>query len=278
MNLFCKPDDPILDLLHHELQANISRVPDGRLAPLSVLEHLADSRIKYRTQLPFILSRPTDLDLNDSYIEEKPMANISGEKTTRMDTAFGLKILRGFLQGFGVGFPNIDTYFKDTLKVSFSFENVKISWIDNGLLGDALKSQTIDRQNPVNAGFFADPPSKLLVVDAIITSSHFAMHVEETSISDFSINIQALKKELGKGETKLQAVETDNRTVVFKGKKPLPFAFTCLWIRLDATGRVVSMPPFSKKVRQVLRGASSSINLEKFQIKDPETPSLLDFD
>ncbi|MCB0532002.1 MAG: hypothetical protein KDD14_07360 [Saprospiraceae bacterium] len=265
MNLFCKPDDPIISLLHQELNANISRIPDGRLAPLGVLELLPSNSTKYRTTLPNILARPTDLDVNDSYFQTRPMASISGEKTTNTEASFGLKILQGFLQGFDASLPNLGMYFKDATKVSFSFENVKITWIDNGLLGEALIDQSIDLRNPMTAGFFTTPASKLLCIDAVITSSNFTFNVEESTHDNFAINLEALKKELGQAETKLEAIESGKRTVRFKGKQPLPFAFTCLWLQLNPEGRILAMPVHEREVRSVF-GTGPKQDLPKYQI------------
>ena len=41
MYLFCRPNDPVLDLLHSVLNVNLARVPDGRLTPLKVLQLLS---------------------------------------------------------------------------------------------------------------------------------------------------------------------------------------------------------------------------------------------
>lgn len=276
MNLFCRPNDPILNLLHSVLNANLARVPDGRLAPLTVLELSPGKRLKLRTALPHILSFPTEVELNERLFETKPLASISGEKSTSTDAALGLKILNGFLQGFGVSLPNLNLHFKDATKVSFSFESVKTTWIDNGLLGEFLTNQTINKNNPMTAGFFANPPSKLLVVDSIITSANFSMYVEESTRDEFEIDIAALKKELGQAKTKLEAIESGKRTVTFKGPKPLPFAYTCIRLELDGQGKIVAMPPFKPGVRTVGFESVSAPVFEKFQISGDL--ALLDLD
>jgi hypothetical protein len=276
MNLFCRPEDPILNLLHSILNANLVRIPDGRLAPLMVLELSAQKHLKLRTLLPHILSFPTEVDLNERLFETKPLASISGEKTTRTDAGLGLKILNGFLQGFGASLPNLNFHFKDATKVSFSFESVMTTWVDNGLLGKSLSNQTINKNNPMTAGFFANPPSTLLVIDSIITSAHFSMCVEESTHDEFEIDFEALKKELGQAKTKLEAFESGKRTVTFRGTNPLPFAYTCIRLELNGQGKIVAMPGFKPRYRAINFESDSTPDFEKFRISNDI--ALLDLD
>ena len=275
MNLFCKPEDPVLDLLHRELSANISRVPDGRLEPLMVLELPPRGKPRLRTTLANIVDWTEDVALDKTFFQTKPLASISGERTTSTDASFGLKILSGFLKGFGASLPNLRAHFKDVIKVSFSFENVKITWLDNGLLGKSLINCKVSRGNPMTADFFGDPPAKLLVVDAVITSTNFSFHVEETASDKFSIDMEAIKKELGQAEVKLQAEEAGQRTVMFKGTKPLPFAFTCLLLKLDDKGNILAMPVFRPRGPLTFTGGPQE-NFQKYQIS--AEPALLELE
>jgi len=248
--LFC-PNDPILELLDEHLQASIVKVPDERIYPLRVIEKTNKKVAKFRGKLENIttISIP-EADL-DELLEDKRMANISGTKSTATNSELGLKILQGFLKGFSANVPNLKAHFKDVTKVSFSFENVARKWIDNNLLGRELRDLIIDRANPATAGFFNNPASKLLVIDSIITSNDFSIHVEDAVDDSFQFEAAAIQEELGKLNTKIEVASTSNLSLTFKGTQPLPFAFTTIELKLDSTGKVTKMPAYTKNLPQV---------------------------
>lgn len=254
MGLFFK-DDPVFSVLHDVLQANILKIPDARIAPLGVIERSVLGTSKFRTTLGNILTKASDIDIDPAYLVTKPMANIAGEQTRRTDLQLGLEILGGFLKGFGVTLPNLGIHFKDVTKVTFSFENVRRIWMDNGILAAELKDQRIER-NAMTSGFFDFPASKLLLIDSVIVSNDFSIHAAETVDDSFGFDVQAITEEMGGVGGKLKVESRGSHTLTFQGEDSLPFAFTCVHFRLDGEGRITGMPAFTRKIPTVMSGSS----------------------
>lgn len=245
-------EDPVFGMIHEALQANVLSVPDGRIRPLSVIERPRTGSAKYRTTLAHVVREASDVSLNETYLETEPMANISGEHTQDMNIDLGLEMLAGYLRGFGVTLPNLKLHFRGIQRVSFSFENVQRVWADNGLLAQELRDKHIER-NAVTEGFFGLLPTKLLLVDSIITSNDFSIHATETTDDGFTFNPTPIAETLEGTGSDLGVYVRNQRTLTFRGNAELPFAFTCVQLRLDKAGKIVEMPPFVKKVRRLMR-------------------------
>ncbi len=252
MGLFFK-DDPVFSLIHSVLKANVLSVPDARIVTLGVIEKPPMGTPKFRTTISTILDKPTDLELNTGFLSTKPMSNIAGEQTQATDLNAGLQMLRGFLKGFGVSLPNLTAHFKDVSKVAFSFENIERTWADNGLLALEFKDQTIVR-NAMTQSFFGFPASKLLLIDSVIKSSDFSIHATETTRDSFSFDLDSVQHEMGAKKDQLSVEVQGSHTLTFRSSLSLPFAFTCIHLRLDDQGRVFDMPAFVKPMPNMMQG------------------------
>jgi len=250
MSLFLK-EDSVFSILYNILQANVLRIPDERIVPLGVIEKPLLGKAKFRTTLGTILKETNDLDINENYLVNKRMASISGTETSQVNLSTGLEILTSFLTGFGINLPNIAR-----------FENVHRQWVDNGILASVLENQSIVK-NALTKGFFGIPSNKLLVIDSIITSNDFTIHVSDVVRDNFSFNATAIAHEISETENKLKVLSSNNHSLTFKGEKNLPFAFTCLLFRINSNGKIVAMPPFTKQI-PVVMGKREKKKMEKY--------------
>ncbi|GAB4044661.1 gasdermin [Spirosoma litoris] len=239
--LFCKEVDPLVAVLKDWLRAEILRIPNGEVKPLLVIER-AGQQLHPRGKLSRLLTHPERFLVGDGEIQKDYMADLSGVRSRKANLAIGIKIANNFLKGFGVN-SGIESLIQGATTLSFSFSNVYKCTFDNGLLGTALKYQSIDKSNPVTAGFFTG--SDLLVVDSIITSDNFSIHIADEDKVDLSGKAAEIEK-LFKASATLKVEEIAKTTISFKREIPLPFAFTCLKFNLDEAGRIVGMPPVRK--------------------------------
>ena len=238
--LFCKEKDPLVSILKDWLKAEILRIPNEQIKPLLVIER-KKQLLHPRGTLGNLLTHPELFSLKTSHIQQEYMADLSGLQSRSAKLTIGVSIANNFLSGFGYN-SSIGSVIEGVTNVSFSFNNVYKYYIDNGLLGKALKSQTIDRQNPATSGFFNKDKSDLLIVDSIITSNNFKIHVEDND--QVNLTVKAIEIEnLFKASDTLKVEEIAKTTISFKRQMPIPFAFTCLKIELDQAGRIIGMPP-----------------------------------
>ncbi len=276
MKLFCKRD-PLVDFFRNEVCANLLSIPDARVGVLGVIEQIRKTENKLRTEnIANLLKDLKDPDLlsYDLYVKTRPMANISGVKSTSTNTEFGMKVLHKFLHGFGVNAPGISSHFETIEKVSFSFNNVQRHWADNALLGDAFTNQAIEKRADT-AGFFQAKASKLLLVDSTIVSNSFCIHAETQEGSHFSFENADIPGVIEGTGVQVKIEKTDRHTLSFSGQQALPFAFTCLELKLDASANIIGMPVFTKHIPKIMGSNVGSYAKTKLPGGEPSTDSEL---
>src|SRR5205085_4284329 len=184
--------DPLTTTLREVFGANIMRVPEERIQPLSVIAS-QDARSKFRGALaPFVSGQP-QLVFNPADLINSQMADVSGRRSRKVSLELGLQILEGFLQGFGIPSAGVSAKLKGALEVSFSFKNVGRCYVDNNWLGRILAGRVIDKENPAAEIFFREDAYSFLVIDSVITSSDFSISVERTESQGFNFDIPAIQ-------------------------------------------------------------------------------------
>lgn len=184
------------------------------------------------------------------------MAGLSGKHSRRVSFEFGFKILDNFLGAFGVPSAGIDAAFEGAAEVSFSFANVRRSYVDKNVLGNLLRDHRVDAKNPAARIYFGRNPWSPLVIDSTIESSNFTFRVERSSRRDFKVDLGAIQQVIDAAKVGVKVGAVSARTVTFKGRQHLTFAFTCVRMYLDPKGRITSLPdePSSHRL-QALAGA-----------------------
>src|ERR1700750_1322732 len=90
-------EDPVVNMLHGRLKANILQVPEERYQPLAVLA-AADDYARFIGAIhPLIHGHVPSLPP----VALSPFAELSGTKTTSVKLSLGLKILERYLQPIG---------------------------------------------------------------------------------------------------------------------------------------------------------------------------------
>ena len=155
----------------------VVRIPSGRIQPLlSVAERKGE--LSVRGELRFLLSDPKALELK---AQTQPMAAFSLKKTVAVDLKFGLKVLAGLLQGFGIPLPPVQAAVAHATQISFTFQDVQRRFVDVNELGAALAAIRIPPGNPAAAIYFGKNPHRLLVIDSILESPSFGIKVMSAS-------------------------------------------------------------------------------------------------
>lgn len=226
-------DDRLLTILRDTFKASPIKVPEERIKPLVALE-VNKQKVKFIGDLNHLLDDPNPIIIK---AQTSPMANLSATNSKTVDTELGLKIMGGFLQGFGVEGASLDFAFKGAKKISFSFQNVTREFIDIGELGNILSKRNFNLKNPVNQPFI-DETSTCVVIDSVIRSDNFSIHVEEANSSDFKIDTQEIANVLGSGESKVSTKSSSDLNISFQGNVPLAFAFTGFVLLSDEEGSI----------------------------------------
>lgn len=236
----CK-DDPLVGTLSEVFGANIVRVPEERIRPLSVVS-VCDGRSSFRGELAYLVKDLSPPDLDPSHLNTSRMTDLSGKRSRKVSADLGLQILDGFLRGFGVPSAGIQQKLTGASQVSFSFKNVQRMHADVGWLGHTLSGHAIDKSNAAAAICFGEDGCEFLVIDSVITSSDFSISVDRTEGGDFHLDIPAIQQIVTQAQAGVRVSSASSRELTFQGDKQLAFAFSCVRLCLDDDGKIVAMP------------------------------------
>jgi hypothetical protein len=233
-------EDPLVSLVHELYGANMVRVPDARVRPLSVVVH-HHGRSFFRGSLLPLLSDARPLGLQP---EETLLTDISGRRSRRVTLDLGLHILRGFLSGFGLPHAGLEVGLNDAAYLAFAFPAARRRALDVNALGWALAGRRLDQGNPAAAMLFAeDPAYELLLVDSVITSRQIAIVVGAAKGRRVNVDLAALRQALAELGGNVEAGADGEIELILSSKAELTFAFSCVRICLDSDGRIASIPP-----------------------------------
>jgi hypothetical protein len=236
------PGDTLTTTLREVFGANIVRVPEERIQPLCVIASM-EGRSKFRGALAPLVSGQPELAFDPTHVIDSQMADVSGKRSRKVNLELGLRILEGFLQGFGVPSAGVSARLQGASEVSFSFRNVRRRYVDNNWLGRVLAGRVIDRNNPAAEIFFGEDGYSFLVVDSVITSSDFSISVERTAAQGFNLDVPAIQTLVAQAKAGVEVTTSSGFDLIFQGEKSLSFAFSCVRLYLNKAGKITSMPP-----------------------------------
>jgi hypothetical protein len=247
--LHCERADPIVTTLREVFGANILRIPEERIQPLTVLAR-RESKQSFRGDVETLF---------DDRLEAMPpetgrMADVSGKRTRRVDADVGLEILSGFLSGIGIESPKINAQFAKAQEVSFSFGDVERRYVEPGRIGKALQDKVIDRESPATAIFFGEDAYQLLLVDSVIISNQFTISVDKSSDASFKIDVPAIQQVVGDLHVGVKVSTATELDVSFHGEQKLTFAFTCQRLFVDENGRITQIDPNNQMLNAAAEG------------------------
>jgi len=247
--------DPLLDTLRQTFAATPVRIPETRIQPLCALAAAGD-HASFRGQLEALLADRHGLEVP---ISESALAPLAGTRSRSVGWHLGLKILDGFLQGLGLASGALTGKIQGAEKVSYSFANLVRRFVDLNQLGQALSGRRISRTNPAAAIFFDHSEYALLVIDSVITSNRFTLHVDRTAKTGFSMDLPAMRRLAATADTGLALESTSGLDLTVQAPTRLTFAFAAVRLSLGPDGSVEAMPPASphRALAAGERGASA---------------------
>ncbi len=226
--------DPVITKLRQIFQANILRVPEERFQPLSAILRSGGNNRYWGS-----LSKMIEGDLLDTedFVTHNRMADVSGKISRSAEIDVGLDILGGFLRGFQLPSATICAEFSGATTASFSFNNVQRKYIEPSDLDSLLVGLPLNSELGATRQIIAGE-ARLYVIDSIITSSDFSIHVNKENDTDFKLDVPAISKLVGEASADVSVQKTSETAIRFKGEKSLTFAFSCLYCEADRAGRI----------------------------------------
>lgn len=236
MNFKLCPGDPLVDTLRTVFKANIIRIPRNRIQPLTVLARKG-KQLQVLGQLQEMLADEEPLDLQP---EQAPVSPIEGNRSSAVDFGFGVKILEGYLKGFGMPAAGVSQAFSKVKSVRFGFEAMQEVFISPLHIGRKLTDRKINMRNPALQVFLQDEDYELLIVDTVYASQSFTLHLEGETSNDLKIDLPSLEGVVTAEDVGTKMQWKNERVLEFKGPEMLSFAFSCVRMYLDKEGACIS--------------------------------------
>ncbi len=225
----------VTDMLRKTFKATPLRVPESRVQPLIVLAE-RQGKTDFRGALRHLLLEGEDFQVA---IEESTLNDVALKKTRSVDFDFGLNILEGFFQGFGIPGGALATQLSGAREIALSFSNVRRRYVDRNLLGTTLRNRRIDLEHPSMSPFLGDDPFNMLLITDAIVSNSFSIVVEKSNEREFSLELPQIEKVLEEANAGVKAKVQNGRSLTFEGEEFLTFAFSCIRLELDSrTGKL----------------------------------------
>lgn len=232
-------EDPLVSLVHDLFGANIVRVPDARVRPLSVVVHRGGRSFFRGALLPLL----TDARALGVQPEETELTDISGRRSRRVALDLGLHILRGFLKGFGLPTAELTTGIEGATHLQFAFPDVRRLALDVNTLGWALAGRHIDRDNPAAAILFEQPRYALLLIDSVLISRHITVVLTGARGHRLNVDVSMLQKVVAELGGRVGASAEGDVELTLESPHELTFAFSCVRLFFDDEGKITIMPP-----------------------------------
>lgn len=230
-------EDPVVRELRKKLNASPLKMPENRIKPLSVFSW-HKNKADFKGALKFLLTDRKAVKVKNYHSR---IPDFGVDKTRTINTNLGLKILGGFLKGFGLDASPFSAAFKSVRQVSFSFQNVKRHYIDKNQFGQAVKGTHLDLENPA-LSTFKDSEEKFMLVNSVIISNEFCIHTEKTKEANFEIDLELINEIIGEFDSVVEITVENKTDINFKHKNSLTFAFTSFEVEIDwKTGKMTGL-------------------------------------
>lgn len=275
----CK-GDPLVAELQRTFSANILRVPEGRVQPLCAVA-TRRRKIRFWGELAPILEGGASIDIPPWARAKRPMADLNRKRSSEVDARVGLSLLDGFLGGFLAGAAGIPTGsihagLSSAAAVTFSFEDIERDAVDSAWLSRALSARAVDRK--AGALFVRKPRWQLLVIDSVITSPSFSLTATKSVDGSADFDVDVIQAALATAHMGVTAKKAGERSVTFRGPRPLPFAFTLVQVHLEDNGGISTVAPDAKSRVMATAPDEGVLHAGPSWIELSRAPAMIEFD
>jgi hypothetical protein len=221
-----KKTDPSITYLNTR-GYNVVKVPRAGIEPLDVIgvddvpQWLGPLGLVWTSAAPPPVPSPP-----------RPAATVIGQRTDRLDLAFGLKILAGALAAFGASVPSIDLAYRRARKVQFSFTNVTSTAVSPLEAGNYLSDGRLNGSNPVVQHYFLEDDAEAFLILEVLKSDSITVTATDEHGNEVGGDVPGIQAVLG---TKVQvsSENASNSTLSYKGQVAVTFGFVVDRIEYD---------------------------------------------
>lgn len=237
-------DDPVVSELREIFKANILRIPEERIVPLTILIS-SKGAVQFLGHIGTLMTGDM-FETPPADLKESNMATMANRRSRSLDSEIGLQILSGLLAGMdGNSVSGIAAHFREVKDFRFHFPIVQRRYVELARIGQLLIGRCFDRTNLLFKTLL-DPETTVRLIDSVITATDFEIEASDEGEANLKIDVPGLQ--LALAETKIGLTANDSKHLSFRSTRRLTFAFTCVTVVIAANGAIRAIAPFTGKV------------------------------
>jgi hypothetical protein len=157
---------------------------------------------------------------------------IDGQRSDKLDVAFGMRILANSLAAFGASVPSLDMAYHRARRVEFAFSDVTSTAIVPLQAGNYLAAGALNQANPVVEHYFiGEEAEAYLIVDVLKSTSLTVSAVDEHG-KEIGVDVPAIQAVVG-ASVKVVSSSAANSTIKYSGTTPVTFGFIVMEIQRE---------------------------------------------
>lgn len=266
MGRICK--NKLTDVIRDQFGANPLKIPEARIQPMCILE-IREGSQQYLGEFRYLVKGGFNYEI-PKIVE--PVASVSDQRSAIADFTTGFGILGNFLKALGVDPAAVSASMAKTKKMSFSFSNVRRSFIDPLMFGSVLSQNDLfaDKDNFILLPAMQDEDVRLGLITDILISNNFSLAAFSETNTSVDIDVPAIAKAVANVNINVKIHKTADNEVKFEGPSDLTFAFTCLELKINPETGKFSRGDWLKNIK------SASGERRTFESVKPNETKLLD--
>jgi hypothetical protein len=198
---------------------NVVKLPRAAIEPMDWIGR-DDKAMEHLGAISTVLTTTAALPATTS----APVAELSGQQTSRLDLAVGLRVLANVLQAFGASSPSLDLGFKKAKSMTFTYGNVTSTKVNIGLAGGYLGASAVMLANPIARHYLADDDTEAYLITEVLKSNEISIAASDDKGVAVDVDVPVIQGLVGTN-VGVKAGSAGSTKVTVTGATPLTFAF-----------------------------------------------------
>ncbi|MBM3212429.1 hypothetical protein FJZ33_09425 [Candidatus Poribacteria bacterium] len=220
-------NDPLVNYLK-SFGYNVIRLPKEDVKPLQVLSRKGKD-LNRLGDLVSLLVTGSNIPL-PAIIENKRLANFSGQRTSDLSPGVGISILGSFISAMGGSNLGLGIKYQQAKTVAFEFQDVYEDKVEIIKLDQYLTDADINPASKYMVELLEE--DELYITTATIKSTKFAVEAKKSNGVALDISIPEIQGVVG-GNVKVSGSLTVSSKIIYESSFPLVFGFQAVRLFYD---------------------------------------------
>lgn len=161
-----------------------------------------------------------------------PVAELSGQQSSKLDVGIGLRVLGNVLQAFGASTPSLDGAFAKAKTLTFTYGNVTSTKVDVGKAAGYLGASSAHPGNPLANHYLLDDDTTAYLITEVLKSNEISITATDANGANVPMDAGVIQGLVG-GKVNIKADSSSAAKLTLSGATPVTFGFKAFEISFD---------------------------------------------